>query len=250
MDNIDQFIAALPDKNWLDLGVLIVIGVFFLIGLSSGLIFSAFRLLSMFIALFMSLSFYNRLAAFFYGTYAETVIDAFIYDGFLSNQAVSSAQHDVNVDGVLKGIVDMLRLPNGVAGAIFTKPARLSDVERTSIFNDVDLIGHFSAQCTRAVIALLCVIAVYAAIRAIISVIKIFLDEVASLSVFKVFNYIGGPVFGLIEGIAVAYIALALVMLVNIVIQSDVIYAMIDNSRLARGLYQENLFLNFVMKRL
>ena len=44
MEQIEQFITGLLDKNWLDVGVLITIGVFFLIGLSSGLIFSAFRL--------------------------------------------------------------------------------------------------------------------------------------------------------------------------------------------------------------
>ena len=247
---MEQLIAALPDKNWLDIGVLIVIGVFFLIGLSSGLIFSAFRLLSMFIALYMSLSFYDRLAGFIYGSYAETVIDAFIYDNFLSNPEVSAAQFEINIDNALKGIIDMLKLPNGVAEAIFHRPSSLGEIQRTNIFNDIDIIGHFSAQCTKAVIALLSVIVVYVAIRVIIAIVKIFLDEVAALKIFRLFNYIGGPVFGLIEGIAVVYIALALIMIVNMVVQLKPLYDLIENSRFARGLYENNLFLNFILSRI
>ena len=240
----------MSERNWLDIGVLIVIGVFFLIGLSSGLIFSAFRLLSMAIALYMSVSFYDRLAGFIYGTYAETVIDAFIYDAFLSNPDVSAAQYEINIDKVLNGIVNMLKLPNGVADAIFTRPASLSEISRTHIFNDYDIIGHFSAQCTKAVIALLCVIAVYVLIRVVIAIIKIFLDEIAALKIFRLFNYIGGPVFGLVEGIAVVYIALSLIMAVNIVIQFEPLYEIIENSTFSRGLYVNNLFLNFVFSRI
>ena len=250
MEQIERLLTGLLDRNWLDIGVLIVIGVYFLIGLSSGLIFSAFRLVSMFIALFMSLTFYNKLAGFIYGTYAETVINAFIYDGMLSNPKVSAAQFDVDVDSALEGIVEMLRLPDGVASAIFSKPANLNEVQRTNIFNDIDIVGYFSAQCTRAVISLLSVIVVFVLIRIIISIIKIFLDEVAALKIFRLFNYIGGPVLGLVEGIAVVYIALALLMTVNLVVQQDTIYEIIDKSRVSRGLYFNNMFLDFVLKRL
>lgn len=238
------------DKNWLDIGVLVVIGIFFLIGLSSGLIFSAFRILSMFIALFMSLSFYGKLARLVYGTYAETVINAFIYDGFLSNPEVSAAQLELNVDGALAAIVKMLRLPNGVAAAVFKKPDSLEEVRRTNIFNNVDIIGYFSAQCTKAVIALLSVIVAYVFVRAVIAIVKIFLDEVAALKIFRLFNYIGGPVLGLIDGIAAVYVALALIMIVNLVVQLDPVYNIIAESRFARGLYFNNLFLDFVMKKI
>jgi uncharacterized membrane protein required for colicin V production len=242
--------VALLDKNWLDIGVLAVIGIFFLIGLSSGLIFSAFRIVSMFIALVMSLSFYDKIAGFVYGTYAETVINAFIYDGFLSNSEVSAAQYELNADKALNGIKEMLKLPNGVAAAIFQKPSSLDIVRRTNIFNDVDIIGYYSAQCTKAVIALLSIIVVYVLIRLIIAIIKIFLDEVAALKIFRIFNYIGGPVLGLIDGLAAVYVALALIMIVNMVVQLEPIYAIIEGSRFARGLYENNLFLNFIIKRI
>jgi len=238
------------NKNWIDVGILAVIAIFFLIGLSSGLIFSAYRILSMIIALFMSISFYEKIAGFIYGTYAETVINAFIYDGFLSNADVSAAQYELNADKALKGIIEMLRLPNGVASAIFRKPASLEVVRRTNIFNDVDIIGYYSAQCTKAVIALFGVIVVYVVIRLALGVVKIFLDEVAAMKIFRIFNYIAGPVFGLVEGLAAAYIALALIVLVNTVVQLEPIYAQIANLRFARGLYDNNLFLNFALNRI
>ena len=250
MDQIERLLASLLEKNWLDVGVLIVIGVFFFIGLSSGIVYSTFRLLSMFIALLMSLSFYGKLAGFIYGSYVETVINAFIYDGFLSNPKVSAAQFELNIDNALNGIKEMLRLPDGVADAIFTRPANLGEIQRTYIFNDVDIVGHFSAQCSRAVIALFSVIVVYVLVRAVIAVVKIFLDEIASIKLFRLFNYIGGPVFGLIEGISTAYIALALLMIVNLVVQLDPIYEIIENASFSHGLYENNMFLDFVIKRI
>ena len=250
MEQIERLLASLSDKNWLDVGVLIVIGVYFLIGLSSGLIFSTFRLISMFIALLMSLSFYDKLAGFIYGSYLETVVNAFIYDGFLSNPKVSAAQYEINVNDALNGIKEMLRLPDGVADAIFKKPASLNAIGRTYIFNDVDIVGYFSAQCARAVIAIFSVIVVYVIIRVIIALVKIFLDEIAALKIFRLFNYIGGPVFGLVEGITVVYIALALLMVVNMVVQFDSIYEIIDKANFSRGLYEKNMFLNFVLKRI
>lgn len=247
---MEQFLTNLLNKNLLDVGVLLVIGVFFLIGLSSGVIFSAFRMLSMFIAAFMSLSLYNKLADLIYGTYAETVINAFIYDGFLSNPDVTAAQYELNIDKVHSSIVEMLRLPRGVAEAILKKPDSLNVVGRTDIFNDADIIGYFSAQCTKAVIALFCVIVVFIVIRLLISIVKIFLDEIAALKIFRLFNYIGGPVLGFIEGIATAYIALALVMLVNIVVQLEPVYKVIESARFSRGIYENNLFLDFVLKHI
>jgi len=250
MEQIERLISIVLDRNWLDIGALIIIGVFFLIGLSSGLVFSAFRLISMFISLFMSLIFYNRLAALVYGTYAETVVNAFIYDGFLSNPRVSAAQNEANVDNALKGIVDMLALPRGFAEIVFKKPASVGEIRRTNIINDIVVVGDFSAQCTRAVIAIFCVIAVYVMIRLVISIAKIFLDEVAALKIFRLFNYIGGPVFGLVEGIATVYIALALLTIVNIIVQSDQIYKIIGEARFSRGFYEKNLFLDFALKRI
>ena len=247
---MDKLVATILKNNLLDMGVLVVIGTFVIIGLTSGLIFSAFRILSMFVAAIASLSFYEKVAGLVYGTYAETVVNAFIYDGFLSNPEVSAAQYEMNVDNALNGIIKILKLPKGVAGVIFKKPGSLSEIKRTHIFNDADIVGYFSEQCTKAVIALISVIVVYIIIRLLISLIKIFLDELASMKMFSLFNFIGGPVLGLVEGIATAYVALAFIMAVNIVVQQDFIYDIIDKSRFARGLYMNNLYLDFVLKRL
>ena len=51
-------------------------------------------------------------------------------------------------------------------------------------------------------------------------------------------------------GIAVVYISLALLMIVNLVVQYQPIYDIIESSRFSRGLYDNNLFLNYVLKRM
>ncbi|MDR1061736.1 MAG: CvpA family protein [Clostridiales bacterium] len=238
------------DYNWLDLGVFSVIGLFLLVGLSSGLIFSGFRIVSMFISLFMSFSLYEKLAALVRGTIVEEIIGNMIYDGLRANPDISAAQRELDVDGVLNGIVSALRLPKNVAAAIFTRPDSIADLPRTSLFGDIDIIRHFSDECADMVFSLLAAIAVYAAIRVVISILKIFLDEIAALKLFRLFNYITGPVLGIVEGLAVIYIALSVVMAVNIVAQQDVVYDLIEDAKIARTLYNNNMFLDFALKRL
>ena len=238
------------DGNWLDIGVLVVIGGFFLIGLSSGLIFSAFRLFTIALSMLLSLSLYKRIADIIFGTYAETVIGTLVYDGFRSNPEVSAAQQALDVEGVLDGIASSLRLPRGMADAMFTKPESLSAVRPTSLFGEIDIIRHFSDQCTRAVISLFCIIVTFVALRVVISLVKIFLDELSAMKMFRLFNYIVGPALGLAEGVFTVYVALSVVMLVNVIVQNDFIWNLLSQSRLAQSLYENNLFLNFTLRRI
>jgi uncharacterized membrane protein required for colicin V production len=237
------------DRNWLDIGVVLVIGVFTLIGLSSGFVFSTFRIISTILSLFLSLSFYNRLTAMIYGTYAEEILGNFIYDGFRSNQVITAAQMNLNTDAVFRGISSILRLPDSVSDRILIKPQSLDDLPRTRLFGDVDIVRFFSNNCTKMVISIVCFVALFVAIRVLISLIKIFLDEVAVMNVFSVYNFTLAPIFGFIEGVIVVYIVLASLMAVNTILQTDVIFQYIDRSSLGRVMYENNLFLEFFAKR-
>ncbi|MDR1438902.1 MAG: CvpA family protein [Clostridiales bacterium] len=238
------------DYNWLDLGVFAVLAVFLLIGLSSGLVFSAFRIVSMLISLFMSLSFYGKLTALIRGTLVEDIIRNLIYGGLRAHAGISAAQRDLDVEGVREGVAAALRLPKNVADAILARPGSISDVPRTSLFDEIDIIRHFSDECASAVISLVAVVAVYCAIRIAISILKIFLDEIAALKLFRLFNYITGPVLGIVEGLAVIYIALSVIMAANIVAQQDIVYSLVEDSKIARTLYENNMFLDFALKRI
>jgi len=238
------------DRNWLDIGVVLVIGVFTLIGLTSGFVFSTFRVISTIISLFLSLSFYGRLTEMLYGTYVEEVLGNFIYDGFRSNQAISAAQRNLNIDAVFRGISSLLRLPDSVGERILVKPQSLDALPRTSLFDEMDIVRFFSNNCTKMVISVVCFVALFVAIRVLISLIKIFLDEVAAMDIFSLYNFTLAPIFGFIEGVIVVYIALALLMAVNTIIQTDVLFGYIDRSTLGRVMYENNLFLEFFAKRI
>ena len=82
------------DRNWLDIGVILIVAVFTLTGLTSGFVFSTFRIIATTISLFLSLGFYGRLTEMLYGTFVEEVLGNFIYDGFRSNTAINAAQRN------------------------------------------------------------------------------------------------------------------------------------------------------------
>jgi hypothetical protein len=137
-----------------------------------------------------------------------------------------------------------------MAGKMFVKPEHLTDIRPTGLFGEIDIVRYFSDQCTKTVISLFCIIALYIAIRVALSLIKVFLDELAAIKMFRPFNYIVGPVLGLAEGVFTVYLAMAVVMLVNAVVQNNYIWQLLVDSRLARSIYQNNLFLNFMLRRI
>ena len=238
------------DRNWLDIFVILVIGVFTLIGLTSGFVFSAFRIVSTVVSLFLSLSFYGKIADMITDTYAEEVLGNLIYDGFRSSQAITAAQRNLDIDGVFRGVSGLLRFPVSIGERILVKPQSLSVLPRTSLFEEIDIIKYFSDNCTKMVISIISFIVLFVAIRIVISLIKIFLDELAVLNTFNIYNFTLAPLFGFIEGVIVVYIALAFLMTINTVIQTDALFQYIDRSTLGRSMYENNLFLEFFANRI
>ena len=238
------------DQNWLDISVFIVIATFLFIGLTSGFVFSLFRLIAMTISMGLAGIFYNKLTPYLFDTFIEEIIGNLIYDGFRSDPAINLAQRNLDIDGVHNGIYNMLKLPPQVAERVLIKPASLDVVSRTSLFEDLDIIMFFSKNCTRMVLSIFCIIALYIVIRIMISLLKIFLDELAALKIFRIFNYTLAPIFGILEGFSVVYITLSVVVLINMVVQQEPVYQIIANSNLARSLYENNLFMNFTLSKL
>jgi uncharacterized membrane protein required for colicin V production len=237
------------DRTWLDIGVVLVIGIFTLIGLSSGFVFSLFRIISTVVSLFLSVTFYGKIADVIRGTYAEEVLSTFIYDRFRQNPSITAAQKNLDIDGVYRGISRILNLPESLAEKILIKPQSLDELPRTSLFEDIDIIKFFSDNCTKMVIYVLSFIALFVAIRVVISIIKIFLDEVAAIKQLNVYNYALAPILGFIEGVIVVYIVLAFLMSINTVIQIDLIFGYIDRSVIGKAMYENNFFVEFFAKR-
>jgi len=237
------------DRNWLDIGVVLVIAIFTLIGLSSGFVFSVFRIVTTLLSLILSVSFYHRLVALISGTYAEEVLGNLIYDGFRSSPIIAAAQRNMDIDGVSRGVSDLLRLPEGIGDKIFDKPRSLDALPRTSLFGDIDIIKYYSENCTKMVIAIICFIALFVAIRVVISLLKIFLDEVAAIHSLSIYNFTIAPVLGFIEGVIIVYVIMAFLMTINSVVQTDFIFQYIDRAALGRSMYEHNMFIDFLVKR-
>ena len=100
------------------------------------------------------------------------------------------------------------------------------------------------------VLSVFCIIALYVVFRIMISLLKIFLDELAALDIFKIFNYALAPIFGILEGFSVVYIALGVILLVNTIIQQNFIFQIVESSNLARSMYENNLFIQLALGRL
>ena len=238
------------DQNWLDVGSLVVIGVFFLIGLSSGFVFSTFRMITVGISLFMAGAFYKKLTTFIFGTYVEDIINNLIYDSFRSSAAVNQAQRSLNIDGVHRGILAVLHLPARITEQFLIKPENLNAIPRTSLFEDIDIIMYYSTACTRVIISVFCIIVLYIVIRIVISILKIFLDELAPLKIFKILDFTIAPLFGIIEGVSVVYIVLTVVMLLDMIVDVPQVTQMINEASFVKKMYENNMFLNFALKRL
>lgn len=69
------------------------------------------------------------------------------------------------------------------------------------------------------------------------------LETVAEIPIIKQFNEVGGIAYGILKGILIIYVILALISIIVPMLQNNAILEIINNSILTKFLYNNNLIL-------
>lgn len=110
-----------------------------------------------------------------------------------------------------------------------------------AIENTADIIS-------KKVVSIIVAIALFIVLRLVLILLKFVLQGLAELPIIKQLNKSGGIVYGIIRGLFIIYVILAIMFFVISVNNSEVLTNMIDSSIISKYLYANNIILNIFLR--
>ena len=201
-----------------DLAVIAIIGLSTFIGYKQGLVKSAIKILSFFIAIVVALVLYKPLSSIIIKT---TPIDDNIKNVMIEKITPEGINESQEVE-----VQDDLGLK--ILG------------EATNTIEEI--ADTFTVKLIEAVTILL----IYIIVKIALKFITALADLIAKLPVLKQVNKLGGTVYGIIKGIILVYTLLAIVYLAAPLLNKTV-SENIDKSIVTKTLYDNNIILNIII---
>lgn len=102
--------------------------------------------------------------------------------------------------------------------------------------------GTMAVKITNIVVLLV----IFIIIRAILLLLTFISDIITSLPLIKQFNEVGGVVYGIIKGLLIVYVILAIVFLVIMISGKGTLSEIISSSYITKFFYNNNILLNMI----
>ena len=199
---------------------LILIGIIALstfIGYKQGLVKSAIKILSFFIAIIIALGLYKP----------------------VSNIVIKNTTID---ESIKNAIIEKIMPEEGDKNAEISVDEKISTVIMKNATNTIEGVAEaFSVKLIEIVILLL----IYILAKIALKFVTILADLIAKLPILKQVNKTGGIVYGIIKGIILVYTILAVVYLVAPLLNKSV-SENIDKTIITKTLYNNNIILNII----
>lgn len=227
--------------NWIDLAVIALIVVFAVVGLIRGFVMTAFKIVSFFVCIYVSIRFYPVLAQ----TLEKTALYSSIKDSIVKNllawSQANNASAAVSGTAGAEAMLGSLPLPEFFKKSMLLKlpsPAKLIDFQ--------GIVNSVGDEITKTIIAVISLIGLYIALRLIMLFVGLILKGVSKLPLFKQIDKLGGFILGAVQGFLAIYILCALLVLFNTNPQFAVVFKALDSSLLAGWFYENNFIINYI----
>lgn len=195
--------------NGMDIAVLVIIGVFVLMGWKSGLVKMAVRLAS----------------------FGLAFVSAWMFHPFLSDYLRTTSLYETIFNSVERGITPGGESVGNLQEMTSSVGSTVADYGTTLILNGISFL----------------VILIVAKI--LIFLLGKMLNFVASLPVLGFINRLGGMLVGVVEGLLVVWIVLAVVAIIPSLRDNKKMGYAVEQSILARSMYHNNFVLNSLMPK-
>lgn len=196
----------------LDLIIILVIALFTFIGYKQGLVKTAIKILSFFIALVVSIMFYK--------TVANIIINNTNIDEKIESIVVSKV---VSEDYKQKFEI----LPNSL------------------VQSGEDAVNSMATTVTEKSIGIAVLIGLFFILKIALKFVTILTDLITKLPIIKQFDKTGGLIYGLAKGIVIVTVIFAVVYLISPMISKEYINT-INESTLGATLYNHNLLIGLI----
>lgn len=109
-----------------------------------------------------------------------------------------------------------------------------------------EIVENAAKEISGRIINILVIVGLFIATRLILILLVFISDLITSLPIIKQFNELGGALYGIIRGLALIYIALAIVFLIVSMSANSSILTVINSSIITKFMYQNNILLNII----
>jgi uncharacterized membrane protein required for colicin V production len=199
----------------LDLIVILIIALFTFIGYKQGLIKTAIKITSFFIAIIIALILYKPVSALII---KNTTIDDKIESTIIEKITPEGMKPEDEASEATK-------IPQG-----FIKEANNTITETITV--------KIIEVCT--------VLILYLISRIVLKFIAALGDLIAKLPILKQFNKLGGTIFGALKGLLIVYVILAVVYLISPLLKEDATKS-IDETILTKAMYNNNIITKIIL---
>jgi uncharacterized membrane protein required for colicin V production len=228
--------------NWIDILVIAVIAVFAIIGIKNGFVYSIFRLLSLFLSVVISLKFYPVVANLLLKTKLYTVIKQSFFKSLTLQQPplATGASGQANAN-TARTIIHHLKVPEFFKETISNRVPDSAGLLGTSKIMDA-----LSSELAIIIISVISLILLFVLVRFGLVFLRVFLQGIAKLPIFKQVNKLGGFALGAVEGLLSIYVLFTVLMLFNSAPQFKQVYDAIESSTIASFFYQNNFIISLM----
>ena len=209
----------------LDIVLLIIFLLSLFFGYRKGLIGVAFNLCAFLVALVVTWILYNPITNVVIN---NTEIDDSIRNAIIEKGVIETKEDEEKEEE---------NMINKYIQQYVTSPI-------TNTTNDV--VEETARVVSEKVVAIGVAIALFIVVRIALILLKFVAEAIAKLPIIKQFNKAGGLIYGVIRGMFIIYIFLAILFFIMSVNNSGMIANMINSSLISKYLYENNLILNII----
>ena len=216
----------------IDIIIIAIMAACILAGYRKGLIGVAFHLVSFIIAILVALLLHGPISNFII---QNTQIDDKIEDMIVKNTDPSRFE-----EGQTNLTKEEQNMPKIVVNYI---QEAIQDNVNNAKNNIEDVIAE---RIAITIINIATIIILFILVRIILIVINKIGDMIAKLPIISQFNKTGGIIYGVIEGLFLIYVLLALCLIITPFIQSTELLSYINTSYIGKMMYNNNILLKFI----
>lgn len=122
-------------------------------------------------------------------------------------------------------------------------------IDKTVTQTQNEIVENAAKEISVKVINILVIVGLFIITRLVLILLVFVSDLITSLPIIKQFNELGGILYGIIRGLALIYIILAIVFLVVSMSANDSILQIINSSIITKFMYQNNILVNIIFNK-
>lgn len=211
----------------IDLIVIALVLLSTFLGYKKGLIGVAFKILSFLIAIVITLILYRPIAGF--------IIDNTPIAKNIENTIVEKLSSSKIENGEIQ--TESTDLPNVVVNYIN------GQISKTVNNTKDEIVANVSKALSENIVNVCVLIGLFIITRIVLIFAKVLLEAVAELPIVKQFNEAGGTIYGILRGMLLVYLILAIISLILPMIDKTAVLQAINDTILTKLLYNNNLIL-------